>query len=249
MQDGLLDCLVVGAGPAGLSATTHLIRFHRRIAVLDAGESRARWIPTSHNCPGFPFGIAGTSLLERLREQAGSYGASITPGRVTAPERDGEVFVDTAQDGRQWRARQVLIATGIVDRMPQMVGLEHAIDAGTVRLCAVCDGYEASDERIGVFSPESDAIRHVDADMQTSIDGLYAIGDVVSALNRSASQSATPRLPPALSTTACRPVAVRTRAVSQGQRALSGRRVRSRSGERAQARYLPVHITRLLTRP
>ncbi|MDQ3510709.1 MAG: NAD(P)/FAD-dependent oxidoreductase [Pseudomonadota bacterium] len=160
MHDDPLDCLIVGAGPAGLTAATYLIRFHRRIAVVDADESRARWIPASHNCPGFPAGIAGSSLLERLREQACSYGATITPGRITALERDAEAFLATAQDGEQWRARHVLLATGIVDRMPQMEGLEHAIDTGTVRLCAVCDGYEASDERIAVFAPADEAIRH-----------------------------------------------------------------------------------------
>lgn len=160
MQDDPLDCLIVGAGPAGLTAATYLIRFHRRIAVVDADQSRARWIPTSHNCPGFPSGIAGSSLLERLREQACSYGASITPGRITTLQREGEVFLATAQDGARWRARHVLLATGIVDRMPQMEGLERAIDASTVRLCAVCDAYEASDERIAVLAPADEAIRH-----------------------------------------------------------------------------------------
>ncbi|MDQ3287163.1 MAG: NAD(P)/FAD-dependent oxidoreductase [Pseudomonadota bacterium] len=160
MQDDYLDCLIVGAGPAGLTAATYLIRFHRRIAVVDAGQSRARWIPTSHNCPGFPTGIAGQSLLERLREQAESYGATITPGRITGLRRDAEMFVATAQDGRQWRARHVLLATGIVDRMPKMDGLEDAIARGVVRLCAVCDGYEATDERIAVFAPADEAIRH-----------------------------------------------------------------------------------------
>ena len=65
--DDLLDVLVVGAGPAGLTAATYLARFHRRFVVVDAGKSRARWIPTSHNCPGFPFGVAGPELLAKLR--------------------------------------------------------------------------------------------------------------------------------------------------------------------------------------
>ena len=58
-----LDCLIVGAGPGGLVAATYLARYRRRIAVVDAGASRARWIPTSHNCPGFPLGVSGTTLL------------------------------------------------------------------------------------------------------------------------------------------------------------------------------------------
>lgn len=160
MREEPLDCLIVGAGPAGLTAATYLVRFHRRIAVVDAGASRARWIPSSHNFPGFPFGIAGRELLAKLREQAEGYGAAITPGRVQSLQREGDIFLASEAGGRQWRAHHVLLATGIVDRMPTMEGLEDAIADGTVRLCAVCDGYEASDERIAVFGAADVAIHH-----------------------------------------------------------------------------------------
>lgn len=162
-EDAPLDCLIVGAGPAGLTAATYLTRFHRRIRVVDAGKSRARWIPTSHNVPGFTFGVAGTTLLEKLRAQAAGYGADVVEGRIARLERDPDAdagFVATAEDGRRWRARCVVLATGIVDRMPAMPGLEDAIARNVVRLCAVCDGYEASDERIAVYAPVDDAIRH-----------------------------------------------------------------------------------------
>jgi thioredoxin reductase (NADPH) len=155
-----LDCLVVGAGPGGLTAATYLVRFHRRIAVVDAGKSRARWIPSSHNCPGFPFGVAGPQLLEKLRTQAEGYGAGIVAGRIARLERDGDVFTAIADDGQRWQARTVLLATGIVDRMPAMPGLEDAIARNVVRLCAVCDGYEASDEHIAVYAPVDEGIRH-----------------------------------------------------------------------------------------
>ncbi|MGV8942780.1 NAD(P)/FAD-dependent oxidoreductase [Thermomonas sp.] len=156
----LLDCLIVGAGPAGLTAATYLARFHRDFVVVDAGKSRARWIPESHNCPGFPWGIGGRELLERLRTQARSYGASIEDGRIARLERDADGFVATAEDGRSWRGRHVLLATGVVDVMPAMDGLEQGIESHRVRLCAVCDGYEASDANIAVLAPADDAIRH-----------------------------------------------------------------------------------------
>ncbi|MGN6524801.1 MAG: FAD-dependent oxidoreductase, partial [Burkholderiaceae bacterium] len=54
MPEALLDCIIIGAGPAGLTAATYLARFRRRIAVLDGGASRASYIPCSHNYPGFP---------------------------------------------------------------------------------------------------------------------------------------------------------------------------------------------------
>lgn len=160
MTRDALDCLIVGAGPAGLTAATYLTRFHRCIAVVDAGTSRARWIPISHNCPGFPFGVAGTQLLQKLREQAEGYGARIESSRITGLQRDGEHFVASDDGGAQRRARCVLLATGIVDRMPPVAALDEAIAAGAIRLCAVCDGYEASDERIAVYGPVDEAIHH-----------------------------------------------------------------------------------------
>ena len=128
---------------------------------MDAGKSRARWIPTSHNCPGFPFGVAGPALLEKLRAQAVGYGAEIVSGCVARLERDPDgSFTVTAADGTRWQARYVMLATGIVDAMPAMPGLEDAIARNVVRMCAVCDAYEASDDRIAVYAPVDVAIRH-----------------------------------------------------------------------------------------
>ena len=131
MSENLLDCLIVGAGPAGLTAATYLARFRRHILVVDAGASRARWIPASHNCPGFPFGVAGNELLARFRLQAQSYGVASTAACVTQLSRHADGF--TASDGeRHWHARSVILATGVVDRMPELAGLEEAIDTGAV---------------------------------------------------------------------------------------------------------------------
>lgn len=159
--DGVaLDCLIIGAGPGGLTAATYLARFHRDFVVVDAGKSRARWIPESHNCPGFPSGVSGRDLLVKLRAQATGYGANIEDGHIARLERDADMFMATAEDGRRWRARHVLLATGVVDVMPAMAGLEAGIESHRVRLCAVCDGYEASDHSIAVLAPADEAIRH-----------------------------------------------------------------------------------------
>jgi thioredoxin reductase (NADPH) len=160
-QKDMLDCLVIGAGPAGLTAATYLARYHRCIRVVDAGASRARWIPTSHNCPGFPSGVGGRELLGKLREQAEGYGAVITHGRVSSLRHDADSGFEARDDARQrWRARHVVLATGIVDRLPAVDDIEAAIDSGAVRLCAVCDGYEASDKSIAVLGPVDDAVQH-----------------------------------------------------------------------------------------
>lgn len=157
----VLDCLVIGGGPAGLTAATYLARFHRDILVADDGNSRARWIPASHNCPGFPFGVAGNELLARFRTHAEEYGVPVATTRIRQLTRRDRCFI--ASDGqREWRARTVILATGVVDRLPDIAGIEDAIAQGTIRLCAVCDAYEAGDDAIGVLAPAEVAVGHAE---------------------------------------------------------------------------------------
>jgi thioredoxin reductase (NADPH) len=159
--DNTYDCLIIGAGPAGLTAATYLARFRRNIVVLDAGQSRARWIPASHNCPGFPFGVAGNELLARYRTHAQKYGATIVETRITTLRKQDDDFFASVGE-REWRARHAILATGVVDRVPDMANVEDAIHGGVVRLCAVCDGYEARDEAIGVLASAADALDHAE---------------------------------------------------------------------------------------
>lgn len=154
-----LDCLVIGAGPAGLTAATYLARFHRRVKLVSFGESRARYIPVSHNCPGFPFGISGTELLAKLAAQAAQFGVKVVEARVQRVERVERGFVAHAGN-QKWATRTLLLATGIVDRLPPVTHIEKGIADAVVRICAVCDGYEAQDHRIAVYGPPSSAIAH-----------------------------------------------------------------------------------------
>jgi thioredoxin reductase (NADPH) len=93
----LEDCIIVGAGPAGLTAAIYLARFHLSIRLFDCGTSRAALIPCTHNHAGFPDGITGTALLTRMNEQAARYGAQRELARVTRIEREDEGFVVWAE--------------------------------------------------------------------------------------------------------------------------------------------------------
>lgn len=155
------EVLVIGGGPAGLTAATYLGRLHRSCVVVDAGNSRARWIPESNNCPGFPHGISGVDLLARLRAQAGSFGAVFAQGTVQALARDARGFIAQADDGRRWRAAAVILATGLADRLPDLPDVEEAIACGALRLCPVCDAYEASDQAIGIHGPWETIVAHM----------------------------------------------------------------------------------------
>jgi thioredoxin reductase (NADPH) len=154
-----VDCLVVGAGPAGLTAAIYLARFHRTCLVIDSGESRASLIPTSHNYPGFPPGISGPSLLARLREQAECYGARIEPGTVEELHAHSLGF-EVRIGERTLHARKVILATGIEDALPDMANAHDAIRDGAVRLCAICDGYEVDGDNIAVYGEAECAINH-----------------------------------------------------------------------------------------
>lgn len=150
MGDHPLDCIVVGAGPAGLTAAIYLARFRRAVLVIDSGASRAAWIPRSRNHPGFPRGVRGKTLLARMRRQAETYGARIVAGHADVLARDGDGFRLVA-DGRPMRARKVILATGVVDNEPSIPGVEAAIASGLVRVCPICDGYEVIGQAVGVI--------------------------------------------------------------------------------------------------
>lgn len=146
----MLDCLIVGGGPAGLTAAIYLRRFRRAVRVVDAGGSRASLIPTSHNYPGFPDGISGRELLVRLREQARRYGASLTAGTVDGLTMAEAHFSATA-DGERIEARTVLLATGSMDVEPSLPNIKDAIRQGLIRHCPICDGYEVIDREVAVI--------------------------------------------------------------------------------------------------
>jgi thioredoxin reductase (NADPH) len=162
MDDGALayECAVIGAGPAGLTAALYLARFRRSVVVFDGGRSRAQWIPESHNCPGFPGGISGEALLTRLRAQLSGYEVPLRATRVRELKKQDDRFVLVGDDGFDFTARKVLLATGIVDQLPNTDWVEAAIQVGALRLCPVCDGFEVSDRRIAAYGPASATLPH-----------------------------------------------------------------------------------------
>lgn len=146
------ECLIIGAGPAGLTAATYLARFRRRVLVVDGGASRASWIPVSHNLPGFPDGVPGPELLDRMRTQALRYGARIVPGPVERLDRlPGGGFAATL-GGRSVEAERVLMATGGLDVEPALPGIRDAVRRGLVRYCPICDAYEITGQKVALIA-------------------------------------------------------------------------------------------------
>ena len=148
----LLDCLVIGGGPAGLTAAIYLARFRLKVRVIDSGKSRAALIPCTRNHAGFPGGISGNDLLVRMRDQALEYGAEIFKEEVVGLEKHATEFGVFTTRG-EYAAKSVLIATGVTNLRPEMSDSLHvqAVVDGRLRYCPVCDGYEVTDQKVAVI--------------------------------------------------------------------------------------------------
>jgi len=147
----MLDCLVIGGGPAGLTAAIYLARFRRQVLVIDKGWSRAEWITLSHNLPGFPEGLPGPTLLARLQEQARLYGAVIQTGVVETLKQAPDQFFSAIVGETVMRAKNIVLCTGVMENKPPLAHVADAVKRGLIRTCPICDGYESIGKRVAVL--------------------------------------------------------------------------------------------------
>lgn len=152
MSDSPYDCLIIGGGPGGLTAATYLGRFRRKAVLVDAGQSRAAWIPKTHNLIGYTEGISGPALLERMHAQMQQYGARFIAGTVEklSWQSDGTFAATVGAD--VIKAHYVLMATGGLDVEPEIAEVHQAVKEGLVRYCPICDAFEAAGSRIALIS-------------------------------------------------------------------------------------------------
>lgn len=145
------EAVIIGGGPAGLQAAVYLARFHRRVLVIDGGRSRTALIPKTHNAPGFPDGIEGEELLQRMRLHATRYGAEIVSTTAESVRAaDGGFEIETSQGA--FGGATLLLATGVKNVEPALEGHDEAVRRGLIRYCPICDGHEVTGKRVGVLS-------------------------------------------------------------------------------------------------
>src|SRR4051812_30965798 len=121
------EVMVIGGGPAGLSAALYLARYNRRTVLFDVGRGRSTWHQINYNYLGFPGGIAARQLRELGRQQLADYSqVTIREHKIEALERRGSAFYASAQAG-EWCAQAVIICTGVVDHYPHFDGWEEYV--------------------------------------------------------------------------------------------------------------------------
>jgi thioredoxin reductase (NADPH) len=140
----MFDCLIIGGGIAGLQAAIQLGRYDHKVLVLDAGDGRSAICHSYHNILGYPDGISGPKLRETGRKQAEQFGVKFKKGKAEQVRKTEAGFEIETDGGETYQARRLLLATGIMDRIPPFPELMPALGV-SVYVCPDCDGYEVKD--------------------------------------------------------------------------------------------------------
>ena len=153
----MYDIIIIGGGPAGLTAAIYALRANKSVLVLEKGSfgGQITYSPKVENIPGF-VSVTGNEFAEKLVEQALELGAEIEPTEVFSV-KDGEVKTVVTEDG-DFEAKSVIIATGAKHRLLGIENEENLIGNG-ISFCAVCDGAFYKNEEVAVIGGGNSALQ------------------------------------------------------------------------------------------
>src|SRR6478735_8042493 len=145
----MYDVMIIGGGPAGLSAAMVLGRCRRKVVLFDTGKPRNRW---SEAMNGFLTrdGVNPGEFLELGRKELEEYGIKVQKLEIRCIEHSAEGFLATDENGQTHRSRKLLLATGLKDRVPDIPGAQE-LYGKSVHHCPYCDGWESQDKAIAVY--------------------------------------------------------------------------------------------------
>jgi thioredoxin reductase len=162
------DVVVVGGGAAGLSGALMLGRSRRSVLVIDSGEPRNAPAAGVH---GFLTrdGLSPAELLAAGRAEVRAYGVKVRRGRVISAARSEDGFVVTLDDARTVAARRLLVATGLIDELPDIPGVRERWGRDVLH-CPYCHGWEVQDQAIGILGTGPMAVHGASLFRQLSAD-------------------------------------------------------------------------------
>ena len=147
----ILDCIIVGGGPAGLNAAVVLGRCRRNVLLFDSATHRNRYSHGMHNYLTRD-DILPTDFLDISRKEAEKYGVKMIQRKVMNAQKSSEgLFQVRDEEGVIYKAKKLLIATGLSDKVPNIPGFKE-LYGKSVHHCPYCDGWEVRDKAIGVYA-------------------------------------------------------------------------------------------------
>ncbi len=136
----MYDMIIVGGGPAGLTAAIYALRAGKRVVVIEKNSfgGQIAFSPKVENIPGTQV-ISGAAFAEALTEQAMNLGADVELEKVISVQKEGDIFKVTTEEGSSFEGRTVILAVGVKHRTLGLPGEGELIGRG-ISFCAVCDG-------------------------------------------------------------------------------------------------------------
>lgn len=159
VESNFFDMMIIGTGPAGLTAALYGQRLGLSCVVFgDIPGGNLYMVENLSNFPGFPGGVAGTEWGVKTFQQAQGEGALFTMGRLDRLEQDGNDFAGTDANGLVYSASAVIVATG---RIPKTLSVPHS-DMKGINFCSVCDGplFRDKNATLAVVGSDNAAAQH-----------------------------------------------------------------------------------------
>ncbi len=153
MSSKTYDAIIIGSGPAGISASIYLSRANLKTIVIGRlSESGLYFSPVIENYPGFPDGISGKELMQNFKVQAVKYGVEFIEGETISVSRQPqeEFFRVKLDDGTEFEARTIIVSCGKAPKTSGIRGEENLKGRG-VHYCVACDGYFYKNKKVAVL--------------------------------------------------------------------------------------------------
>jgi thioredoxin reductase (NADPH) len=151
----IFDSIVVGSGPAGLSAAVYLGRFLRKTVVIDNNEGRSSGSQLNENYLGFPRGVRAERLRDLGQRQARRFGVRFVSGTISSAAVDKDQFVVSGDCGK-WRGRTLILASGVTDVWPTFPRVERHIGR-SLFWCITCDGFRTWGKKLVLIGADDEA--------------------------------------------------------------------------------------------